>query len=442
VSPSGGGTISPPAGWYNSGTVVTVTAIPNDAYQFTGFSGDLAGTTTPQSLSMTGARNVVAAFAPACELVLDQPPNTPTVTRTGGNSMAGNASLRIAQHPAYGSWTLRVTAYVEFRTPGGNFGIVAFQGSENSVPAGAPIGQTFGALVTGVPLEPRGDGDYRITVSATGLCNGTWYTLTPNNPLPSPTLTVLRPRITTNGIFGMWWLGGISDPAGGPGGTGLWDQAQIVGTRNCTTGTCPSESLSYSITHTGSGRATLTCTSCDTTNAKAAAPSSYCNERDITVTANLSGFYAAEPVQMTVNTFRNARRITAKPPVSTTSAYQGGWLTEIFYHLDDLCSIPVNYPVSVNEAFGQRTPPSSQWLLPTPRSGLVIPFGDQIAVWPTQPGGVQPTPPQTPLGNLLVDQIPWLVRLGSQVSGLGLHVMTADQLRYEDHGDHTSNPAP
>ncbi len=36
VNPSGGGTISPVSGWYNSGSPVTITATPYSGYQFSG----------------------------------------------------------------------------------------------------------------------------------------------------------------------------------------------------------------------------------------------------------------------------------------------------------------------------------------------------------------------------------------------------------------------
>jgi len=62
VSPSGGATISPTSGWYNSGTVVSVSATANSGYKFTGFTGDLSGTTTPQNLTMNAPKSVTANF--------------------------------------------------------------------------------------------------------------------------------------------------------------------------------------------------------------------------------------------------------------------------------------------------------------------------------------------------------------------------------------------
>jgi RHS repeat-associated protein len=63
-----GGNISPPSGWYDSGTQLSVLAQPNSRNWFTGFSGDLAGTSLPQSLVMSAAKSVTANFAAATQV--------------------------------------------------------------------------------------------------------------------------------------------------------------------------------------------------------------------------------------------------------------------------------------------------------------------------------------------------------------------------------------
>ncbi len=65
VGVGGGGSIDPncPSGClYDSGNVVTVRATQNSGYQFSGFSGDLSGTTNPQYLTMNGTKSVTASF--------------------------------------------------------------------------------------------------------------------------------------------------------------------------------------------------------------------------------------------------------------------------------------------------------------------------------------------------------------------------------------------
>ncbi|MCZ2155439.1 MAG: hypothetical protein LC114_16315, partial [Bryobacterales bacterium] len=62
ANPAGGGSITPASGWVNSGSVVAVSASAAGGYTFTGFTGALAGTTTPQNVTMTGPLTVTATF--------------------------------------------------------------------------------------------------------------------------------------------------------------------------------------------------------------------------------------------------------------------------------------------------------------------------------------------------------------------------------------------
>jgi uncharacterized repeat protein (TIGR02543 family) len=56
-------TKSPNATAYESGTVVALTAVPANGYQFTGWSGDLTGTMNPATITMNSAKSVTANFA-------------------------------------------------------------------------------------------------------------------------------------------------------------------------------------------------------------------------------------------------------------------------------------------------------------------------------------------------------------------------------------------
>ena len=84
VNMTGSGSIakSPSAASYASGTVVTLTAIPAAGYTFTGWSGDLTGTTNPTTVTMSTNRSVTAFFqaAPTIGTVqLSSLPNGATV---------------------------------------------------------------------------------------------------------------------------------------------------------------------------------------------------------------------------------------------------------------------------------------------------------------------------------------------------------------------------
>lgn len=57
-----GGTVSP-GGIYNAGTVVTVSATPDSTHDFTGWSGDAAGTSNPVGLTLDRNKSVQANFA-------------------------------------------------------------------------------------------------------------------------------------------------------------------------------------------------------------------------------------------------------------------------------------------------------------------------------------------------------------------------------------------
>jgi len=65
ISSSNGGTTNPVPGnyTYDSGAYVSVQAIPNSGYNFTGWSGDVTGTTNPISITMNGDKSITANFS-------------------------------------------------------------------------------------------------------------------------------------------------------------------------------------------------------------------------------------------------------------------------------------------------------------------------------------------------------------------------------------------
>ncbi len=62
VSPTLGGevTLDPPGGVYEENTPVQLTALPTDGYQFARWSGDLTGTASAATLTMTRDMSVMA----------------------------------------------------------------------------------------------------------------------------------------------------------------------------------------------------------------------------------------------------------------------------------------------------------------------------------------------------------------------------------------------
>ena len=62
VNPPGAGTVTA-GGWFDAGTMPSISATANPGYQFAYFSVDLSGNTNPQPLTMNGPEYVVANFA-------------------------------------------------------------------------------------------------------------------------------------------------------------------------------------------------------------------------------------------------------------------------------------------------------------------------------------------------------------------------------------------
>jgi hypothetical protein len=83
-------TLDPPGGTYPAGTMVTVTAAPDPDSAFTGWSGDLAGTTNPESILMDADKSVTAAFATLFDVtVTPTGPGSVTLDPPGGTYPAG-----------------------------------------------------------------------------------------------------------------------------------------------------------------------------------------------------------------------------------------------------------------------------------------------------------------------------------------------------------------
>jgi uncharacterized repeat protein (TIGR01451 family) len=90
VSPAGSGVIAPATGYFDQGSSVQVTATANAGFTFVNFSGDLTGSTNPQSVVMSAPRSVVANFT-----------GTPTTLNALITSKSGPTDAR--------AWTITIT---------------------------------------------------------------------------------------------------------------------------------------------------------------------------------------------------------------------------------------------------------------------------------------------------------------------------------------------
>jgi pectate lyase len=124
---NGAGSISrnPNATSYASGTVVTLTATPSTGFQFSGWSGDLSGTTNPATITMTANRSVTATFTPV---------NGSTFTLT--TSVTGSGSVSRSPNAAsYASGTVVTLS----ATPAANFRFTGWSGDLTSTANPATI---------------------------------------------------------------------------------------------------------------------------------------------------------------------------------------------------------------------------------------------------------------------------------------------------------------
>ncbi len=139
ASPAAGGSISPASGYVDAGTQVQVSAAANAGYGFTGFSGDLSGSATPQMLTMSGPKSVSANFAAL-----------PTTFTISGNVGLGGVSIALSGG-ASGSTTSDAGGAYSF--PG-----LAAGGSYVVTPSKAgyafsPVSQSVAALTANVVLN-------------------------------------------------------------------------------------------------------------------------------------------------------------------------------------------------------------------------------------------------------------------------------------------------
>ena len=63
VSASEGGSVDTSGGSYDSNSSVTITASPADGYEFTGWSGNVSGSTNPLTVTVNGNKNITANFS-------------------------------------------------------------------------------------------------------------------------------------------------------------------------------------------------------------------------------------------------------------------------------------------------------------------------------------------------------------------------------------------
>jgi uncharacterized repeat protein (TIGR02543 family) len=97
VNTSGSGSVilNPSGGTYDEGTVVDLIADPTSGWQFSGWGGDLSGSTNPTTITMDANKTVTATF------VENQPPDPPTVNGPIDESVIGESDLILLDSGTY-----------------------------------------------------------------------------------------------------------------------------------------------------------------------------------------------------------------------------------------------------------------------------------------------------------------------------------------------------
>jgi hypothetical protein len=149
ASPSGEGSIYPASGWYNSGSVVAITATPNSGYRFSGFTGALTGTANPQNLTVTGTATVTANFMaiPPAQFQLTtavSPPGAGSITPACSSGCLYNSGSGVTVSAAAN------TGYTFSGWSGSGSGSYSGAASSATVTMNGPISETAN-FVTAIP---------------------------------------------------------------------------------------------------------------------------------------------------------------------------------------------------------------------------------------------------------------------------------------------------
>ncbi len=215
-------TLSPPTGPYAPGSTVTVTAVPNADSAFTGFSGDLSATTSPQQIVMNANKAITASFGTLYDVnVSTVGPGSVTLSPPGGTYVAGTV--------------VTVTA-----TPGLNAVFSGFSGALSgtttpqllTVDADKSVGATFTQ-------------HYTVTVNSTGP--GTVTLNPPTGPYAPGTVVTVTATPGPNAVFN-GFTGAL---------TGTTSPQQLTVDANKTLGASFTQHYTVSVNATGPGTVTL-----------------------------------------------------------------------------------------------------------------------------------------------------------------------------------------
>jgi uncharacterized repeat protein (TIGR02543 family) len=158
-------------------SMVTLTAVPDPGFVFTGWSGDVSGTNNPTTISMTGHKSVTASFSGTVpDLIIDNTNATIVGTWTSSNTPAGfygTNYLTAATVAASGSPTRTATYRPMIYTPG-RYATFIWHPADSTRSTNAPWKLVFqgGTNLVRVNQAASG-GNWRLILPGKDLVRGT-----------------------------------------------------------------------------------------------------------------------------------------------------------------------------------------------------------------------------------------------------------------------------
>ncbi len=208
VDPAGSGTVrlSPPGGRYDPGTAVTMTAIANSGWAFSGWSGDLSGSENPVNVTINNDQSVTANFLMDTDLdgISDEEEDAGLNGGDGNN----DGQLDSTQKNVVNLKTYDGQYYITLESPSGTT-MANCKASGNPDPDGAPSGVKFpygffDFVISG--LNPGSGVKMTLYLHADDEFNTYYkYGPTPGQPVSD------WYKFIFNGITGAWIRGNVID---------------------------------------------------------------------------------------------------------------------------------------------------------------------------------------------------------------------------------------
>ena len=186
VSGSGSISLNPPTGPYVSNSVVSLTAFASPNWAFNNWSGDLAGSSNPASITMNASKSVQAVFVPSAYPL--------TLTTPGGGSVTANGSTIAANtyYPTSSIVSLQAT-------PSSGWSFIRWQGTSSST------SNPFNLSMTQTQNVQAVFG----TVVATNISGSGSVVMSETNPVPFGTV-LTNTAVPGPGYYFVTWTGALS----------------------------------------------------------------------------------------------------------------------------------------------------------------------------------------------------------------------------------------